>query len=217
MRAGAPACTAGPAAPWRPHGRWCCAVAAGLRGMPPVASCCTSTSASNLGGRACEACLKYRDGPRRPFPPLRVHRYEILLLTSIDARLATNSPGDRLHSETRSGPVPKRLDSRAGKPAGRGAPPGAFLSWECRDQRADAGGSDERMRGAGHGLWLEGGDRGSGRGARASGKGNARTGKAAQDDGASQKALHPKRIGRVKAAPTQRGPARKTGLQVVRA
>ena len=36
-------------------------------------------------------------------------------------------------------------------------------------------------------------------------------------DGASQKALHPKRIGRVKAAPTQRGPARKTGLQVVRA
>ena len=43
------------------------------------------------------------------------------------------------------------------------------------------------------------------------------SGAAAQDDGASQKALHPKRIGRVKAAPTQRGPARKTGLQVVRA
>ena len=36
-------------------------------------------------------------------------------------------------------------------------------------------------------------------------------------DGASQKALHPKPKGRVKAAPTQRGPARKTGLQVVRA
>ena len=157
MRAGAPACTAGPAAPWRPHGRGCCAVAAGLRGMPPVASCCTSTSASNLGGRACEACLKYRDGPRRPFPPLRVHRYEILLLTSIDARLATNSPGDRLHSETRSGPVPKRLDSRAARCVlvrGMSGPAGG----RRRERRADAGGrtrtlarrrrSRERTRGA---------------------------------------------------------------------